>query len=231
MQFNAMEFSRIVLPTLIAALWPVASGDEIGERVDARMVDGVAVTDLPTDYSQKTLREWRRAHPGYRSFTVLRHPLERAHAVFCDCFSGGETALGPESLEVLKTRYDVAIPTDGKAQSLADHKAAFAAFLKFLKKNLAGQTSLGIDPRWGTQMASLLAASQVILPDQIIRETDMALQLSQLARSTGCDKSDVPIKLETRPFDLDEIYDDQLEKRAFDAYRKDYIQFGFANWR
>ena len=45
MQFNAMKFERFVISALIVTLWPAASGDEIGERVDARMVDGVAVTE------------------------------------------------------------------------------------------------------------------------------------------------------------------------------------------
>jgi hypothetical protein len=33
-------------------------------------------------FEQKSLRQWKRRHPGHRSFTVLRHPLLRAHAAF-----------------------------------------------------------------------------------------------------------------------------------------------------
>jgi LPS sulfotransferase NodH len=34
------------------------------------------------DLSQKSLRQWLRAHPRHRSLTVLRHPVARAHAAF-----------------------------------------------------------------------------------------------------------------------------------------------------
>lgn len=33
-------------------------------------------------FVQKTLRQWKRAHPGHRSFTVIRHPLPRAWGAY-----------------------------------------------------------------------------------------------------------------------------------------------------
>ncbi len=38
---------------------------------------------LINEFSQKTLRQWKRANVPHRSFTVVRHPVARAHAVFC----------------------------------------------------------------------------------------------------------------------------------------------------
>ncbi|MDG1409068.1 MAG: hypothetical protein P8Q50_15005 [Octadecabacter sp.] len=35
-------------------------------------------------FTQKALRDWKRSHVGHRSFTVIRHPVARAHAAFCD---------------------------------------------------------------------------------------------------------------------------------------------------
>jgi len=45
-----------------------------------------ALDDAPpiTDFSQKSLRQWQSDHTPFRRFTVLRHPVARAHAAFCD---------------------------------------------------------------------------------------------------------------------------------------------------
>ena len=34
------------------------------------------------DFTQTSLRQWKRQHPGHRSFAVLRHPLHRAWTAF-----------------------------------------------------------------------------------------------------------------------------------------------------
>lgn len=39
---------------------------------------------------QKSLRQWKRARPGHRSFTVIRHPLLRAHQAFLTQIVSGE---------------------------------------------------------------------------------------------------------------------------------------------
>ena len=39
---------------------------------------------LPTRLNQGALRRWMRGKPGHRRFTVLRHPVARAHAAFCE---------------------------------------------------------------------------------------------------------------------------------------------------
>lgn len=34
-------------------------------------------------FDWRTFRRWRLSHAGFRSFSVLRHPLARAHDGFC----------------------------------------------------------------------------------------------------------------------------------------------------
>ena len=46
---------------------------------------------LQTGFSQKTLRDWLREHPGHRTFTVVRHPVVWAHTAFCDRIVGQRT--------------------------------------------------------------------------------------------------------------------------------------------
>ena len=63
---------------------PIRSGPEAAVLDWLRALDGVEDDALLRDFSQKSLRQWKRARPGHRSFTVLRHPLARAHDAFCN---------------------------------------------------------------------------------------------------------------------------------------------------
>jgi len=62
---------------------PVAGGPEAEVVQWMADLDGATLDELQDGFSQKTLRQWRGAHPGFRSFTVLRHPVARAHHAFC----------------------------------------------------------------------------------------------------------------------------------------------------
>ena len=46
-------------------------------------IGGVGRDALLRKMSQKDLRQWMKDHPGYRSFSVLRHPVARAYNSFC----------------------------------------------------------------------------------------------------------------------------------------------------
>ena len=65
--------------------FPIRSGPEVPIR-DWFMRLG----DVTEGFEQKSLRHWKRKHPGHRSFTVLRHPLLRAHAAFRHKIVAGE---------------------------------------------------------------------------------------------------------------------------------------------
>ena len=101
-------------------------------------LDHVAENALQSQFSQKNLRQWKRANKGHRSFSVVCHPLVRAHRTFCAHILG----VGPRPYTAIRRtlvkRYGVPIPLEGLDESydLAMHRAGFAAFLTFLKSNL-----------------------------------------------------------------------------------------------
>jgi len=78
------------VPTFVAAptspllYLPIRSGPEDAVAQWLAALDDVDAGGLLSGFTQKTLRDWKRLHTGYRSFTVLRHPVARAHAAFCD---------------------------------------------------------------------------------------------------------------------------------------------------
>ncbi len=184
-------------------------------------------------FTHKTLRQWKQARPGHRSFAVLRHPLARAHAAFCDHI----LPTGPGSFRAiratLRAHYGLPIPdhAPGAEYDDATHRTAFIGFLRFLKANLCGQTSLRIDPSWAGQATVLQGIATIAPPDMILREDRLGHDLAILAAQIGKDEMPaVPGVTDPHAARLARIYDAGLETAARDAYARDYLTFGFADW-
>lgn len=195
-------------------------------------VAGVDVGDLLTGMNQKDLRQWMRKHPGYRSFTVLRHPLERAYQVFNACILPNDRPAFANIRRVLRKRYGLPIPEKGliKGYYADQHQEAFIAFLNFLKGNLAGQTSVKIEPVWASQTAILQGMGNVTLPDYVFREEDLIAGLPRLAAEQTGKSVEFDMAIDDGPFPLAEIVNYEVEALIADIYRKDFLNFGFAPW-
>lgn len=186
-----------------------------------------------TGFTQKDLRRWKRQHPGHRSFTVLRHPLLRAHDAFCRYL----LPLGLDGYSdiraLLITRYDVPLPLAGPdgAYGLDQHRDAFLAFLKFLLGNLGGQTSVRVDNSWASQYSMIEALGSFVVPDRIIRSNRLAADLNNLAEEIGY--PGLPTRPDTgvsAPYALSDIVNSEIEQACEAAFRRDYIMFGFGDW-
>ncbi|MBC7137547.1 MAG: nodulation protein NodH [Defluviimonas sp.] len=186
---------------------------------------------LQAEFTRKSLRQWLRAHPLHRSFTVLRHPVRRAHEAFCTCILNGRYT---DLREVLRKTYKLPLPPVARVaqMDLAAHRAAFAAFARFLKGHLAGQTSVRIDAAWASQAAVLQGFAQFALPDIIMREDRLAEDLAHLAASVGRPAPALPAaEPEPAPFALAEVMTGEIEALLREAYQRDYIAFGFGDWQ
>lgn len=202
----------------------------IRPAMDAPIRNWLARTgDLEEGFSQKTLRQWKRRHPGHRSFTLLRHPLMRAHLAFSAVLNR-ENML--ETRAVLRQSYKLPIPKEGEAIAPEAYAEALVAFLGWLKSNLAGQTSLPANALWATQSAALQGIGQFALPDMLVREDRMAEDLGYLARAAGIEAPDFnPAEADTAPIKLADIWTPDLEAAARDTYTRDMMQFGFGPWQ
>jgi hypothetical protein len=211
---------------------PIKGGPEKAVRDWLTAIDGGA--DLRDGFTQKTLRQWKRQNSGHRAFTVVRHPVQRAHWAFCEHILGmGEVRFG-EIRQTLKQVFKVDTPQDPNNSSYDDraHRAAFLKFLEFLKANLSGQTSVRVDASWASQSNVVQGFAQFGTPDIVIREERLAANLAYLAYSIG--RTDAPdFDAETDPYQdrLMAIYDKDIEKAARDAYQRDFLAFGFSSWR
>ncbi len=231
------------IPTYIAApksglmYMPLRSGPDRAVKRWLAAIDGEQTSALIKDFSQKSLRAWQDTHQPHRSFAVLRHPLARAHAVFCDRI----LLDGPRRLAEIRANlvrvHKLKLPDhaperdDQSSYSDQDHRKAFLGFLTFLKTNLAGQTSIRVDPSWASQLTLLQGMAQFAVPDLVLREDRLADDLNGLARQMNIPEppalGDTAHSWQPR---LVSIYDQSLENAARDAYARDYTSFGFGNW-
>ena len=227
------------VPTFIAApqspllFMPVPSApcDTVCQWLSA--MDGQDDAALVTGFSQKTVRQWKRQRPGHRSFTVVRHPVARAHAAFCDRI----LQTGPGSfLEIratLRRQFKLPIPKEMPSESYdrQAHRAAFLAFLDFLKGNLASQTGIRVDAAWATQAEVMQGFAKFAVPDIILREDSLGEDLAILAAQIGKETMPQPADVtDPHAAQLADIYDDEIESVVRTVYQRDYMTFGFGDW-
>ncbi|TMV83671.1 nodulation protein NodH [Thioclava sp. BHET1] len=184
---------------------------------------------LEEGFSQKSLRQWKRDNPGFRSFTVLRHPVARAHAFFCEAILAGRF---PELRRHLRKLFKVQLPEDpmDRGYDRDSHRAGFLALLRFLKANLSGQTGIGVNGAWASQMALLQGFAVLGGPDLVIREERLLPGLAYLAAELGLEMPTLPPVAEIAPHRLADIYDEEVEQAAREAYLRDYSGLGFDRW-
>lgn len=213
---------------------PVRSGIEFQVCNWLAALDGCAPKDLPSKLLPKELRQWKLQHAGHRSFSVLRHPVVRAHAVFCSKI----LSTGPDHFGMIRKRmrnfYKLPIPgrIPHPDYDRETHRGAFKAFLKFLKLNLAGQTNIRVDAHWATQAAVLQGISNFSIPHRVYHEDELDVELPALSESIGYGRQPyTPDHSADAPYTLGEIYDDEIESLAKTVYQRDYVMFGFDRWK
>lgn len=187
-----------------------------------------AASALESGFTQKTLREWKRKTPGHRSFTLVRHPVARAHAAYCTTL----LAPGREELRgLLRRAYKLRLPMEGAAPEPESHREGFLAFLGWLKGNLAGQTGQRTDIAWATQAAIVQGFAQFVGPDAILREEAAEAGLDWLAADSGMAAPAFLPEAEEAQVPLADIWDAEVEAAVRDTYARDYMTFGFGPWK
>jgi hypothetical protein len=182
--------------------------------------------------NQKALRQWTKKHEGYASFTVLRHPVLRAYTTLCKGFQAEDHNQLNEVRRILRQVYGVANGKPGEVRSTGEQRAEFLAFLKFLKENIEGQTGVRTHASWASFSATLQGMSQVVMPKRIILEQDAVTSFAEIEKSLSLRSIPINPTIDTAgQVDLAQIYDDEIEAAVRDIYMRDYLGFGFSNWR
>lgn len=177
---------------------------------------------LRRSFNQATLREWMRGARGHQRFTVLRHPLLRAYAAYETLLAGSGD--DPAGRTILR-RYGIAgsdAPEPGRD--------GLAAFLRFLKANLAGQTAFRAEPGWASQSAVLQGFQSFAPPDLIAREDRLPADLGWLCGVRGLPCLDLPDRDAGLAHRLTAIRDAEIDRLARQTYARDFLTFGFEDW-
>ena len=212
---------------------PIKSGPVAFVSAWLAGLDDVRPDDLLSKFTQKNLRQWKSQRPGHRCFTVVRHPVARAHAAFCTKILSTGKGSFPEIRAILRNQFKLPVPAkypDQTYTSLA-HRTAFLAFLKFVKSNIASQTVIRVDAHWATQSQVVQGFAKFASPDLILREDRLEEDFATLAAQIG--KTIMPQILEVldpHVMLLQEIYDDEIEASVYDVYHRDYVAFGFGTY-
>jgi hypothetical protein len=181
-----------------------------------------------SSFDRPGLRKWREAHPGQRSFTVLRHPLARAHAAWCEFL---DKEWMPELRPYLKRVHKFDLPPKGKGFATAEaHRAGFLVFLELIKHIHAGRTELKTPPQFATQLTTVNGFGMLQSPDHLLREDRLAEGLAFVCAEAGVAMKVLPPAAENLPYDLAGIYGPDMEAAAREAFGRDYAAFGFVDW-
>lgn len=226
------------VPTYVAAAQSSVLYAPVNVCIEDRLnnwlaaLDGIDGQRLLNGFTQKTLRQWKRRHEKHRSFTVVMHPVQRIHSVFCSYVLNTAEGRFGDIRETLRKGFKLPIPASapGKSYDRRHHRNAFLAFLAFLKRNLASQTSMGVNSVWASQAQILNGISQFSSLDMVLREEQLELGLRQLAEQVGISSPPVPEVVPDNPYILPEIYDEEIEAAVRAAYQRDYMMFGYKAW-
>jgi len=161
----------------------------------------------------------------------VRHPLLRSFSAFVAHFLTPGPNRFAKIHSTLNKHYGLQLDEDATFESIGDDDLgrSFAAFLKFVEGNLAGQTKVRVDGAWASQTAIIQAVSAVSPLDRIIREHEFPTEANHL------NKTNAPSAFFDKQSDdliarLAKIHEPELEKHARAAYQRDYMQFGFSKW-
>ncbi|MEM1303167.1 MAG: sulfotransferase family 2 domain-containing protein, partial [Pseudomonadota bacterium] len=228
------------VPSYIAAaqspvlFMPIASGPTQGVSDWMARLDGVGSDALGRKFSQKTLRRWKSDRKPHRSFTVLRHPVERAYQTFNDrILHKYRPGSYRQMRHILIDSYHVDMPREGPDEGWTqeDQYGAFLQFLNFVRASLKGQTALRVDVTWATQAQIVSGFADFALPDVVLREDALDAELEAMCRTLGLANPGPVAVPEPEPVTLDDIYDETIEDMVRDVYSRDYMMFGFDRWK
>lgn len=171
----------------------------------------------------KEFETWMSDRPGIELVAMTAHPLTRAYNVFCQHVLPGDNVFKNLRQRLIK---NFNLPELAGAKQPAALKEGFEIFLNFLTANLAGQTAIRIAREWDLQSNHIAALNQEVPISRITRWEAINSNREEIP---GLSVFGLPTELDTTPLEL--IYDEGLERLCREAFSKDYVKLGYANWK
>jgi LPS sulfotransferase NodH len=159
-------------------------------------------------FNPKSLRDWRSATPAARTFTIVRHPMDRLIALYFADSRG-------ELRDIMARRYKLRFVPDPGSEDLV-------AFARVVRASSSAQTSFRPPPEWAPQSDNLRDLAQNAAPDHVLRDEALEAELAAL-----CDS--LPVTPPTLPKrdDLSQWHSADLDREVRALWAKDYLNFGY----
>ncbi len=234
------------LPLLYAAI-PGTRSDKVlrwmhgidgGDDMRADIRDGDLFDQPP---NRRALQDWLGGNADTLCFTTVCHPLVRAHDAFLTRILDPGNEGYPRIRSHAESEYGMHVPEAGAiagadrerltamGYDVEAHRRAFAAFLDFVRANLAGRTPMRIDGLWAPQHDFVEGFGSAVTLGLILRDADLLSGAAYIKRRFGLDRvrnaalKEVPEGL----FELEEVWTQELEDAARAIYVRDFARFGF----
>jgi hypothetical protein len=164
-------------------------------------------------------------------FTFVRDPGRRAYA----CFNEKIMQTGRHSFaairQALRRDWGLRLAGPQEPTTLEQQRDNFAAFLRFVEANLAGDTDIRRDPHWCPQGPMLVKYRQHVKIDLVGKvenfAADMALILHRASVRRVPDVHARPWRHPPPPFSFDEVLTPALQAQLDRLYEADYIHLGY----
>jgi hypothetical protein len=173
----------------------------------------------------------RQLSEGALVFTFVRDPGRRAYA----CFHEKIMQVGRHSFvairQALERNWGLRPPAAEEAPSLERQRENFAAFLRFVAANLAGETDIRRDPHWCPQGPMLVQYRKHFKIDVVGKVENFAADMALVLHKAGVRRiPDVqwrPWLNEPAPFSFDEVLTPELQALLDGLYDSDYRHLGY----
>lgn len=173
----------------------------------------------------------RQLNEGAFVFTFVRDPGRRAYA----CFNERIMQTGRQSFlairQALERTWGLRPPAPGEASTLERQRENFAAFLRFVEANLAGDTEFRRDLHWSPQGPLLKQYRKQLKIDLVGKvenfPSDMAMVLHRAGVRRIPDVNWIPRKSAEGEFSFDEVLTPELQTLLDRLYEADYIHLGY----
>jgi hypothetical protein len=177
-------------------------------------------------------RRERKAERPFTVFTFVRDPASRAYSAFVEKVWATGPYSFPRIRRILGRSHGFTLPPleEGGA-SQAEVRDGFRRFLRFVARNVAGQTHLPPNAHWIPQSKRIREASAHDLVGFIGRLENFAEDMSYILRKAGWDDLSITTQRFNEgprpPFAIEEIMDAESAQLLAEIYHDDYSVFDY----
>ena len=173
----------------------------------------------------------RQLAEGALVFTFVRDPGRRAYACFNEKIMQGGRNSFVAIRQALERDWGLRPPPSGEPPSLERQRENFAAFLRFVQANLAGDTAIRRDPHWCPQGPMLVQYRQHLKIHVVGKVENFAADMALVLHKAGVRRvPDVqwrPWRHGPAPFSFEQVLTPELQALLDALYEPDYRHLGY----